>query len=143
MALTFNSKRIDKVIGFHDIKTLTFSEKMLLRDELSRAILTMEASLREVRLRVSKGEEKEDQHWINKVIRKQEVCGAFLAEVNKLTVKRIDDEKIEKPDDDFDSYDCLFNDILWDLITQELGPEKMESLIDKAEELSIRHSQKN
>ena len=48
MALTFNSKQIDKVVSIDDVGKLSNPEILLLKDELMMAINNMEDSIKKI-----------------------------------------------------------------------------------------------
>ena len=76
MALTFNSKQIDKVVSIDDVGKLSNPEILLLKDELMTAINNMEDSIKRFK---QEQQESYDQEWHQKVRRKQQVCKAFLS----------------------------------------------------------------
>ena len=81
MALTFNSKSIKKVVDIDGVQHLSNPELRLLRDELTRAIITMEESLGNIAYEKHVAGEVYNEDWHLRVKRKQQICGAFLEKI--------------------------------------------------------------
>ena len=126
MALTFNSKQIDKVVSIDDVGKLSNPEILLLKDELMMAINNMEDSIKRF-----KQEQKEsyDQEWHQKVRRKQQVCKAFLSQLISLDY----DESLFRA-----IYDKHFSKMILEYIDQQ----EFRIINDKARSLAIAELEK-
>ena len=126
MALTFNSKQIDKVVSIDDVGKLSNPEILLLKDELMMAINNMEDSIKKF-----KQEQKEsyDQEWHQKVRRKQQVCKAFLSQLISLDY----DESLFRA-----IYDKHFSKMILEYIDQQ----EFRTINDKARSLAIAELEK-
>ena len=126
MALTFNSKQIDKVVSIDDVGKLSNPEILLLKDELMMAINNMEDSIKRF-----KQEQKEsyDQEWHQKVRRKQQVCKAFLSQLISLDY----DESLFRA-----IYDKHFSKMILEYIDQQ----EFRTINDKARSLAIAELEK-
>jgi len=126
MALTFNSKQIDKVVSIDDVGKLSNPEILLLKDELMMAINNMEDSIKKF-----KQEQKEsyDKEWHQKVRRKQQVCKAFLSQLISLDY----DESLFRA-----IYDKHFSKMILEYIDQQ----EFRTINDKARSLAIAELEK-
>ena len=126
MALTFNSRQIDKVVSIDDVGKLSNPEILLLKDELMTAINNMEDSIKRF-----KQEQKEsyDQEWHQKVRRKQQVCKAFLSQLISLDY----DESLFRA-----IYDKHFSKMILEYIDQQ----EFRTINDKARSLAIAELEK-
>jgi len=126
MALTFNSKQIDKVVSIDDVGKLSNPEILLLKDELMTAINNMEDSIKRF-----KQEQKEsyDQEWHQKVRRKQQVCKAFLSQLISL-------------DYDESLFRAIYDKHFSKMILQYIDQQEFRTINDKARSLAIAELEK-
>ena len=126
MALTFNSKQIDKVVSIDDVGKLSNPEILLLKDELMMAINNMEDSIKRF-----KQEQKEsyDQEWHQKVRRKQQVCKAFLSQLISL-------------DYDESLFRAIYDKHFSKMILQYIDQQEFRTINDKARSLAIAELEK-
>ena len=126
MALTFNSKQIDKVVSIDDVGKLSNPEILLLKDELMMAINNMEDSIKRFK---QEQQESYDQEWHQKVRRKQQVCKAFLSQLISLDY----DESLFRA-----IYDKHFSKMILEYIDQQ----EFRIINDKARSLAIAELEK-
>jgi len=126
MALTFNSKQIDKVVSIDDVGKLSNPEILLLKDELMMAINNMEDSIKRFK---KEQQESYDQEWHQKVRRKQQVCKAFLSQLINLDY----DESLFRA-----IYDKHFSKMILEYIDQQ----EFRTINDKARSLAIAELEK-
>jgi len=126
MALTFNSKQIDKVVSIDDVGKLSNPEILLLKDELMMAINNMEDSIKRFK---QEKQESYDQEWHQKVRRKQQVCKAFLSQLINLDY----DESLFRS-----IYDKHFSKMILEYIDQQ----EFRTINDKARSLAIAELEK-
>jgi len=126
MALTFNSKQIDKVVSIDDVGKLSNPEILLLKDELMTAINNMEDSIKRFK---QEQQESYDQEWHQKVRRKQQVCKAFLSQLINLDY----DESLFRS-----IYDKHFSKMILEYIDQQ----EFRTINDKARSLAIAKLEK-
>jgi len=126
MALTFNSKQIDKVVSIDDVGKLSNPEILLLKDELMTAINNMEDSIKRFK---QEQQESYDQEWHQKVRRKQQVCKAFLSQLINLDY----DESLFRS-----IYDKHFSE----MILQYIDQQEFRTINDKARSLAIAELEK-
>ena len=126
MALTFNSKQIDKVVSIDDVGKLSNPEILLLKDELMTAINNMEDSIKRFK---QEQQESYDQEWHQKVRRKQQVCKAFLSQLINLDY----DESLFRA-----IYDKHFSKMILEYIDQQ----EFRTINDKARSLAIAELEK-
>ena len=126
MALTFNSKQIDKVVSIDDVGKLSNPEILLLKDELMTAINNMEDSIKRFK---QEQQESYDQEWHQKVRRKQQVCKAFLSQLISLDY----DESLFRA-----IYDKHFSKMILEYIDQQ----EFRTINDKARSLAIAELEK-
>ena len=126
MALTFNSKQIDKVVSIDDVGKLSNPEILLLKDELMTAINNMEDSIKKFK---QEQQESYDQEWHQKVRRKQQVCKAFLSQLINLDY----DESLFRS-----IYDKHFSE----MILQYIDQQEFRTINDKARSLAIAELEK-
>ena len=126
MALTFNSKQIDKVVSIDDVGKLSNPEILLLKDELMMAINNMEDSIKRFK---QEQQESYDQEWHQKVRRKQQVCKAFLSQLINLDY----DESLFRA-----IYDKHFSKMILEYIDQQ----EFRIINDKARSLAIAELEK-
>ena len=126
MALTFNSRQIDKVVSIDDVGKLSNPEILLLKDELMTAINNMEDSIKRFQ---HEQQESYDQEWHQKVRRKQQVCKAFLSQLINLDY----DESLFRS-----IYDKHFSKMILEYIDQQ----EFRTINDKARSLAIAELEK-
>ena len=126
MALTFNSKQIDKVVSIDDVGKLSNPEILLLKDELMMAINNMEDSIKKFK---QEQQEFYDKEWHQKVRRKQQVCKAFLSQLIDLDY----DESLFRA-----IYDKHFSQIILEYIDHQ----QYRFINDKARSLAIAELEK-
>ena len=126
MALTFNSRQIDKVVSIDDVGKLSNPEILLLKDELMTAINNMEDSIKRFK---QEQQESYDQEWHQKVRRKQQVCKAFLSQLINLDY----DESLFRS-----IYDKHFSE----MILQYIDQQEFRTINDKARSLAIAELEK-
>tara|TARA_B100000683_G_scaffold274462_1_gene322669 strand:+ start:698 stop:1087 length:390 start_codon:yes stop_codon:yes gene_type:complete len=126
MALTFNSKQIDKVVSIDDVGKLSNPEILLLKDELMMAINNMEDSIKKFK---QEQQEFYDKEWHQKVRRKQQVCKAFLSQLINLDY----DESLFRA-----IYDKHFSQIILEYIDHQ----QYRFINDKARSLAIAELEK-
>ena len=127
MALTFNSKSIKKLVDIDDVQHLSSPELRLLRDELKRAIITMEESLGNIAYEKHVTGETYNEAWHLRVKRKQEICGVFL-------------EKIEITFDEKNNtlFRTIFNKHFHNLLLELITLDQYETLERQAKDLAFK-----
>ena len=127
MALTFNSKSIKKVVDIDGVQHLSSPELRLLRDELKRAIITMEESLGNIAYEKHVAGEVYNEDWHLRVKRKQQICGAFL-------------EKIEITFDEKENtlFRKIFNKHFHNLLLEMITLDQYETLERQAKDLTFK-----
>ena len=127
MALTFHSKSIKKLVDIDDVQHLTIPELRLLRDELTRAIITMEESLGNIAYEKHISGETYNEDWHLRVKRKQQICRAFL-------------EKIEITFDEKNNtlFRTIFNKHFHNLLLEMITLDQYEALERQAKDLACK-----
>jgi len=127
MSLTFTSKSIKKLVDIDDVQHLSNPELRLLRDELKRAIITMEESLGNIAYEKHVAGETYNEAWHLRVKRKQEVCGVFL-------------EKIEITFDEKNNtlFRTIFNKHFHNLLLELITLDQYETLERQAKDLAFK-----
>mgnify|MGYP003131733088 FL=1 len=127
MALTFTSKSIKKLVDIDDVQHLSIPELRLLRDELKRAIITMEESLGNIAYEKHVAGETYNETWHLRVKRKQEICGVFL-------------EKIEITFDEKNNtlFRTIFNKHFHNLLLEMITLDQYETLERQAKDLAFK-----
>ena len=127
MALTFNSKSIKKLVDIDVVQHLSNPELRLLRDELKRAIITMEESLGNIAYEKHVTGETYNEAWHLRVKRKQEICGVFL-------------EKIEITFDEKNNtlFRTIFNKHFHNLLLEVITLDQYETLERQAKDLAFK-----
>ena len=127
MALTFNSKSIKKVVDIDNIQHLSPPELRLLKEELDRAIITMEESLGNIAYEKHVSGETYNEDWHLRVKRKQQICGAFL-------------EKIETIFDEQSNtlFRKTFNKHFHNLLLEMITLDQYETLERQAKDLTFK-----
>jgi len=127
MSLTFNSKSIKKLVDIDTIQHLSNPELRLLRDELKRAVITMEESLGNIAYEKHVSGETYNEDWHLRVKRKQQICGAFL-------------EKIEITFDEKNNtlFRTIFNKHFHNLLLELITLDQYEALERQAKDLACK-----
>ena len=127
MSLTFTSKSIKKLVDIDDVQHLSIPELRLLRDELKRAIITMEESLGNIAYEKHLTGETYNEAWHLRVKRKQEICGVFL-------------EKIEITFDEKNNtlFRTIFNKHFHNLLLEVITLDQYETLERQAKDLAFK-----
>ena len=127
MSLTFTSKSIKKLVDIDDVQHLSIPELRLLRDELKRAIITMEESLGNIAYEKHVAGETYNEAWHLRVKRKQEICGVFL-------------EKIEITFDEKNNtlFRTIFNKHFHNLLLEVITLDQYETLERQAKDLAFK-----
>ena len=127
MALTFNSKSIKKLVDIDTVQHLSNPELRLLRDELKRAVITMEESLGNIAYEKHVSGESYNEDWHLRVKRKQQICGAFL-------------EKIEITFDEKNNtlFRTIFNKHFHNLLLELITLDQYEALERQAKDLACK-----
>ena len=127
MALTFSSKSIKKIVDIDDVQHLSIPELRLLRDELKRAVITMEESLGNIAYEKHLTGETYNEAWHLRVKRKQEICGVFL-------------EKIEITFDEKNNtlFRTIFNKHFHNLLLEVITLDQYETLERQAKDLAFK-----
>ena len=127
MSLTFSSKSIKKIVDIDDVQHLSIPELRLLRDELKRAIITMEESLGNIAYEKHVAGETYNEAWHLRVKRKQEICGVFL-------------EKIEITFDEKNNtlFRTIFNKHFHNLLLEVITLDQYETLERQAKDLAFK-----
>ncbi len=127
MALTFSSKSIKKLVDIDTIQHLSNPELRLLRDELKRAVITMEESLGNIAYEKHVSGESYNEDWHLRVKRKQQICGAFL-------------EKIEITFDEKNNtlFRTIFNKHFHNLLLEMITLDQYEALERQAKDLACK-----
>ena len=127
MALTFHSKSIKKLVDIDGVQHLSNPELRLLRDELKRAVITMEESLGNIAYEKHVSGETYNENWHLRVKRKQQICGAFL-------------EKIEITFDEKNNtlFRTIFNKHFHNLLLELITLDQYEALERQAKDLACK-----
>jgi len=127
MSLTFSSKSIKKLVDIDTIQHLSNPELRLLRDELKRAVITMEESLGNIAYEKHVSGETYNEDWHLRVKRKQQICGAFL-------------EKIEITFDEKNNtlFRTIFNKHFHNLLLELITLDQYEALERQAKDLACK-----
>ena len=127
MSLTFSSKSIKKLVDIDTIQHLSNPELRLLRDELKRAVKTMEESLGNIAYEKHLSGETYNEDWHLRVKRKQQICGAFL-------------EKIEITFDEKNNtlFRTIFNKHFHNLLLELITLDQYEALERQAKDLACK-----
>ena len=82
MALTFESKSITKTVSIDDLSKLSRAEIALLKDELEKAVLDMDASLADITYEKHQDGLEPNKNWVHAINKKQKICETFLQTIN-------------------------------------------------------------
>ena len=127
MALTFHSKSIKKLVDIDVVQHLSNPELRLLKEELEKAITTMENSLGNIAYEKHVSGETYNEDWHLRVKRKQEICGVFL-------------EKIETVFDEKNNtlFRTIFNKHFHNLLLEVITLDQYETLERQAKDLAFK-----
>ena len=127
MALTFHSKSIKKLVDIDVVQHLSNPELRLLKEELKKAIITMEESLGNIAYEKHVSGETYNADWHLRVKRKQQICGAFL-------------EKIETVFDEKNNtlFRTIFNKHFHNLLLEVITLDQYETLERQAKDLAFK-----
>jgi len=127
MALTFHSKSIKKLVDIDVVQHLSNPELRLLKEELEKAIITMEKSLGNIAYEKHVSGETYNENWHLRVKRKQEICGVFL-------------EKIETVFDEKNNtlFRTIFNKHFHNLLLELITLDQYETLERQAKDLAFK-----
>ena len=127
MALTFHSKSIKKLVDIDVVQHLSNPELRLLKEELEKAIITMEKSLGNIAYEKHVSGETYNENWHLRVKRKQEICGVFL-------------EKIETVFDEKNNtlFRTIFNKHFHNLLLELITLDQYETLERQAKDSAFK-----
>ena len=126
MPLTFESKSITKTVSIDDLPKLSRAEIELLRDELDKAILDMDASLANITYEKHQDGLEPDKNWLHAIKKKQTICETFLQTI-KDQLKLNNSQFIQK----------TYNKILQNLLVEALGEDQLKAIEQKAKNLTF------
>ncbi len=126
MPLTFESKSITKTVSIDDLPNLSRAEIALLRDELDKAILDMDASLANITYEKHQDGLEPDKNWLHAIKKKQTICETFLQTIND-QLQLNNSQFIQKK----------YNKILQNLLIEALGVEQLKAIEQKAKNLTF------
>ena len=126
MPLTFESKSITKTVSIDDLPKLSRAEIELLRDELDKAILDMDASLANITYEKHQDGLEPDKNWLHAIKKKQTICETFLQTI-KDQLKLNNSQFIQKK----------YNKILQNLLIEALGEDQLKAIEQKAKNLTF------
>lgn len=126
MPLTFESKSITKTVSIDDLPKLSRAEIKLLKNELKKAVLDMDASLADITYEKHQDGLEPDKNWLHAIKKKQTICETFLQTINdQLQLKN--NQFIQKK----------YNKILQNLLIEALGEEELKAIEQKAKNLTF------
>ena len=126
MPLTFESKSITKTVSIDDLPKLSRAEIELLRNELEKAVLDMDASLADITYEKHQDGLEPDKNWLHAIKKKQTICETFLQTI-KDQLKLNNSQFIQK----------TYNKILQNLLIEALGEDKLKAIEQKAKNLTF------
>jgi len=126
MALTFESKSITKTVSIDDLPKLSRAEIELLRNELEKAVLDMDASLADITYEKHQDGLEPDKNWLHAIKKKQTICETFLQTI-KDQLKLNNSQFIQK----------TYNRILQNLLIEALGEDQLKAIEQKAKNLTF------
>ena len=115
------------MVDIDTIQHLSNPELRLLRDELKRAVITMEESLGNIAYEKHVSGETYNEDWHLRVKRKQQICGAFL-------------EKIDITFDEKNNtlFRTIFNKHFHNLLLELITLDQYEALERQAKDLACK-----
>ena len=126
MPLTFESKSITKTVSIDDLPKLSRAEIELLRNELEKAVLDMDASLADITYEKHQDGLEPNKNWLHAIKKKQTICETFLQTI-KDQLKLNNSQFIQKK----------YNKILQNLLIEALGKDKLKAIEQKAKNLTF------
>jgi len=126
MPLTFESKSITKTVSIDDLPKLSRAEIELLRNELEKAVLDMDASLADITYEKHQDGLEPDKNWLHAIKKKQTICETFLQTI-KDQLKLNNSQFIQKK----------YNKILQNLLIEALGEDQLKAIEQKAKNLTF------
>jgi len=126
MPLTFESKSITKTVSIDDLPKLSRAEIELLRNELEKAVLDMDASLADITYEKHQDGLEPDKNWLHAIKKKQTICETFLQTI-KDQLKLNNSQFIQK----------TYNKILQNLLIEALGEDQLKAIEQKAKNLTF------
>ena len=126
MPLTFESKSITKTVSIDDLPKLSRAEIELLRNELEKAVLDMDASLADITYEKHQDGLEPDKNWLHAIKKKQTICETFLQTIND-QLQLNNSQFIQK----------TYNKILQNLLIEALGEEQLKAIEQKAKNLTF------
>ena len=126
MPLTFESKSITKTVSIDDLPKLSRAEIELLRNELEKAVLDMDASLADITYEKHQDGLEPNKNWLHAIKKKQTICETFLQTI-KDQLKLNNSQFIQKK----------YNKILQNLLIEALGEDQLKAIEQKAKNLTF------
>ena len=126
MPLTFESKSITKTVSIDDLPKLSRAEIELLRNELEKAVLDMDASLADITYEKHQDGLEPNKNWLHAIKKKQTICETFLQTI-KDQLKLNNSQFIQK----------TYNKILQNLLIEALGEDQLKAIEQKAKNLTF------
>ena len=126
MPLTFESKSITKTVSIDDLPKLSRAEIELLRNELEKAVLDMDASLADITYEKHQDGLEPNKNWLHAIKKKQTICETFLQTI-KDQLKLNNSQFIQKK----------YNKILQNLLIEVLGEDQLKAIEQKAKNLTF------
>ena len=126
MPLTFESKSITKTVSIDDLPKLSRAEIELLRNELEKAVLDMDASLADITYEKHQDGLEPDKNWLHAIKKKQTICETFLQTIND-QLQLNNSQFIQKK----------YNKILQNLLIEVLGEDQLKAIEQKAKNLTF------
>lgn len=121
----FNSKALDRAVHSTELPELSKEDLATLQNELIECILSIQASLAEVKAFDGKYGLSPDEEWQHRAKKKLRICKQFAAKIEAL--------KGGTPPAVFkDAYAARLREIL----AEELGPTSLKKIEDEAAELA-------
>tara|TARA_B100001094_G_scaffold239033_1_gene234544 strand:+ start:49 stop:459 length:411 start_codon:yes stop_codon:yes gene_type:complete len=126
MALTFESKSITKTVSIDDLSKLSRAEIALLKDELEKAVLDMDASLADITYEKHQDGLEPNKNWVHAINKKQKICETFLQTIND-QLQLNNSQFIQKK----------YNKIFHNLLISALGEDQLRAIEQKAKNLTF------
>ncbi len=132
MALTFNSKTIQKIVNIDDLGKLSKPELDLVEKELERAIKNIDESIASITHEKYLQGQEVNPDWLIKTKRKQQICNTFLEKIQTNIALNKSEFIRQKYQQNLDK-----------LLQEVLGEEQYEKLKSKAKNLAFDEVMKN
>ena len=126
MALTFESKSITKTVSIDDLSKLSRAEIALLKDELKKAVLDMDASLADITYEKHQDGLEPNKNWVHAINKKQKICETFLQTIND-QLQLNNSQFVQKK----------YNKIFHNLLISALGEDQLRAIEQKAKNLTF------